>query len=392
MKKKTKSYRFFLLDENKPGKIVYGGSKILLHRFGNLSVHGFSFPFTGMSRVREALRIQFRPLLGEGYANVSIIPFFTGSEKKTSKGCVFLLFGSEAKEAEERAQGIAGDYSVWPDILALAGEVSGDGLLVWSRGGFISTMWVRQWTPQYYRCVPSDKSSVEEERQLALSYSAQEGVEIENVFLLERDDVSDEEVQAFGMNTLALCPTYEHLDLSHKGTNLIEQREKAVLAFTRASKAAVAFGVVFLILGAGVYVMHRSLLASAASSAESLYNASFEERSRQPLSSSFAKVRSLGTPQVDTSVHALLRNVTAVWEKMAEAKEEDDEEGVEIRIDTLRYGSDNTDIVGTSENNESIQQLRSALEQEGYTPKVDNIQRIPSGELRFNISIPRGGA
>ena len=384
MKKKTKSYRFFLLDENKPGKIVYGGSKILLHRFGNLSVHGFSFPFTGMSRVREALRIQFRPLLGEGYANVSIIPFFTGSEKKTSRGCVFLLFGNEAKQAEERAQGIAGDYNVWPDILALAGEVAGDGLLIWSRGGFISTMWVHQWTPHYYRCAPADKNTPEEEERLATSYAAQQGVEVVNVFRLERDDVSDEEVQAFGMNTLALCPAYEHLDLSDKGTNLLEQREKVVLALTRASKAAVACGLVFLLLGAGVYAMHRSLLADATSSAESLYNASFEERSRQPLSSSFSKVRSLGAPQADTSVHALLRNVTAAWEKMGEE--------ARIRIDTLRYGSDNTDIMGTSENNESIQLLRSALEQEGYTPRVDNIQRIPSGELRFNISIPRGGA
>ena len=387
MKKKTKSYRFFLLDENKPGKIVYGGSKILLHRFGNLSVHGFSFPFTGMSRVREALRIQFRPLLGEGYANVSIIPFFTGSEKKTSRGCVFLLFGNEGKEAEERAQGIAGDYNVWPDILALAGEVGGDGLLVWSKGGFISTMWVRQWTPQYYRCTPTDKSTPEEEKQLAISYAAQQGVDIENVFLLERDDVSDEEIQAFGMNTLALCPTYEHLDLSNKGTNLLEQREKMVLSFTRASKVAVACGVIFVLLGAAVYAMHRSLLATAAASAESVYNASFEERSRQPLSSSFSKLRSLGAPQADTSVHALLRNITVVWDKLGEQDEE-----AKIRIDTLRYGSENTDIVGTSENNESIQLLRSTLEQEGYTPRVDNIQRIPSGELRFNISIPRGGA
>ena len=384
MKKKTKNYRFFLLDENKPGKIVYGGSKILLHRFGNLSVHGFSFPFTGMSRVREALRIQFRPLLGEGYANVSIIPFFTGSEKKTSRGSVFLLFGSEAKQAEERAQGIAGDYGVWPDILALAGEVAGNGLLIWHRGDFISTMWVHQWTPRYYRCAPADKSTPEEEKRLAASYAAQQGVEIENVFLLDRDDIGDEEVQAFGMNTLALCPAYEHLDLSNKGTNLLEQREKMVIAFTRASKAAVAFGMLFLLMGAGVYAMHRSILADASSNAESLYNASFEDRSRQPLSSSFSKVRSLGAPQADTSVHALLRNVTAAWEKMGEE--------AQIRIDTLRYGSDNTDIMGTSENNESIQLLRSTLEQEGYVPRVDNIQRIPSGELRFNISLPRGGA
>ena len=382
MKKKTKSYKFFLLEENRPGKVVYGGSKILLYRFGSMSVHGFSFPFTGMSRVREALRIQFRPLLGEGYSSVSIIPFFTAGEKKSSKGCVFLLSGEETKEAEVRTQGLTGDYNIWPDILSLAGEVAGDGLLMWKHGGFISTMWLDGWTPRYYRCVRSDKSGLEEEERLASEYAMQQGVTVGEVFALDRDDLSDEEVQSFGAKTLSLCPAYEHLDLSHKGTNLLEQREKLMFSIARSCKVAIASGLAFLLMAGGLYAMHRSLLPKVETSAESIYSAAFGERSRQPMSSSLSKVRSLSAPQADTSVHALLRNITTVWEKMGEE--------AAIRIETLRYGSENTDIVGTSENNESIQLLRTTLEEEGYAPRVDSIQRIPSGELRFNMSIPRG--
>jgi hypothetical protein len=337
-----------------------------------------------MSRVREALRIQFRPLLGEGYANVSIIPFFTGAEKKSSRGCVFLLFGEEAGGAEESAQGVAGNYGVWPAILPLAGEVDGEGLLLWSGGGLISAMWLREWTPMYYRCTHMDKSSIEEEERLARAYAAEQGVEIDRVFRLEGDEPTDEEMQMYGAKTLSLCPAYEHLDLSNKGTSLLEQRERQVASITRACKVAVACGALFLLLASGIYAAYRSLLPRTGSNAESLYSASFGERSRQPMSSSVAKLRSLGAPQVDTSLHAFLRNITSVWEKMGE--------DAAIRLETLRYGSENTDIMGTSENNESIQLLRSTLEGEGYAPKVDNIQRIPSGELRFNISIPRGNA
>ncbi len=94
MKKASEYNKFILLDElNRPKISAYSGSCILLHTFTNIAVQQFHFPFSGISRVKEALRIQFRPLLGDASQKVSIVPFFVKNEKRTSSGCVFLLFG-----------------------------------------------------------------------------------------------------------------------------------------------------------------------------------------------------------------------------------------------------------------------------------------------------------
>lgn len=129
-------------------------------------------------------------------------------------------------------------------------------------------------------------------------------------------------------------------------------------------------------------MMQRNILLQSQGNAESIYTASFGEHSKQPMSSSLSKVRSLRTPEAENTLHSFLRDIASVWDKI--------ENGEGLRIETLRYGSENTDIIGTSANNESIQSLRSIIEQEGYVPRVDNIQTIPGGELRFNISISRG--
>lgn len=382
MKKTPKNYKFFLLGENSPDKIVYGGNKILLYPFKNMSAQDFSFPFTGISRVREALRIKFKPLLGEASTGVSVIPFFTGNEKKASKGCVFLLFGDETKNIEKLADGAAGDYVVWPAIMAFTGEVGGNGLVIWTGSGLISTLLIDNWVPVYYRNAFSDNTSEEDEREIALKYAGEHGLNADKVFAANMDDLSEDDIQACGNRTLSLFPAYEHLDLSNRGTNLLEQRERLLISFIQGCKFASALGFLLVLLAGGVYMMQRNILLQSQGNAESIYTASFGEHSKQPMSSSLSKVRSLRTPEAENTLHSFLRDIAGVWDKI--------ENGEGLRIETLRYGSENTDIIGTSANNESIQSLRSIIEQEGYVPRVDNIQTIPGGELRFNISISRG--
>jgi hypothetical protein len=88
---------------------------------------------------------------------------------------------------------------------------------------------------------------------------------------------------------------------------------------------------------------------------------------------------------VDTSLYATLRSVSAAWEKLGVSSD--------VYIETMRYGSENTDITGTARSNESIQRLRQLLEAEGlFAPASGlSIGTIPGGDLRFNMNIPRGG-
>ncbi|MDR1472692.1 MAG: hypothetical protein LBS75_09220 [Synergistaceae bacterium] len=383
MKKKSESHKFIRLAGDDGLIASCAGSKVLLHSFRNISVHPFSFPFSGMSRVREALRIKFKPLLGDAASNIAIIPLLVRSEKKMSSGCVYLLFGDEMAAIDEAMSRVGGDYLVWPVQMAFAAEVDGDGLIIWSDDETIAAMWLEDWTPKFYKSADRNGSSVEDEKRGALEYIGQNGGRVERVLLLDDRDVTGDDVQRCGAYTLASCGAYVSLDLSSKGTNLLERRERVIGAMSRAAKAAIASGLFFLAVSCGVLFYHSSQLSSSASNAESVYEASFGERSMQPLSSAQAKLRTVRLSEADNSLNAIMKDVTEVWDKLGTSPD--------ITIETLSYGSEATNILGTAKSNEAIQRMRSLLEEHGYSPRMANIQTVPGGDMRFNMSISRGG-
>ena len=383
MKNTGKSHKFLILDGSPPKapQLRDGATRVYLHIFRSMSAQGFSYPFTGMSRVREALRIHFKPLLGDAAAQVSIIPFLLGKDKKTSTGCAFLLFGDETR-AFEGDLGAADKYAVWPTPLAFADTIAGNGLLVWRDEQWIATLWLDDWVPRFYKATPRADSDEETEEGAALAYIAGQGGAIDRLARLHAEDYTEEDIQAHGMKTLSLCPAYEHLDLSNKGTNLLEQRERIVGRLTKIGRIAVAAGVVFLACAAGIAARQASLVRRAPDGTGAIYANAFGERSRQPVGSSREKVRSLAAPEEDASVFSILRAVTGVWDNLGVSDD--------ITIETLKYGTENTDILGTTRDNESIQRLRQLFEEAGFVPKTDNIQTIPGGALRFNLTLSRG--
>lgn len=383
MRKTEGMHKFILFDGTNIALSGTGGEKILLYPFRKISVHAFSFPFSGVSRVSEALRIQYRPLLGEGTSDVAIIPFFAKSEKKSSRGAVFMLFGEETRYIEENVVGNRDDYAIWPAALAFAGEVDGNGLIVWTDELSVTTVWVEDWVPLFYKSVDADKTTEADEERLALEYIHQQGKSVERVFLLDKKDLLKSDIQAYGSRTLAKYPAYEQLDISNRGANLLVRREEAISGLTRFGRAAIATGLL-MCLGAGFVYLNNSDLADTAQPAlEDIYAAGFGERSRQPLSSALAKLRSMGALEADNSLYAMMRGVTTVWDKLGVS--------ADITIDTMRYGTETTDVVGTAKTNEAIARLRTLLVEEGYSTRTDNIQTIPGGDLRFNMTITGGG-
>ncbi|MDR1885474.1 MAG: hypothetical protein LBQ56_04310 [Synergistaceae bacterium] len=381
MKTSAGLHKFKLFDGAPLANSAYAGGPILLYPFRSVSVQEFSFPFSGISRVREALGIRFRPLLGEASERVSIVPFLVNSERRSSSGCVFLLFRDEI-EGLESCIGGGDTWQAWPDALVFAGEIGGSGLIVWTDDDAITTVWLEDWSPKLYKTVLAEDSSEEEEERLAVEYISGLGKSVENVFPVRRSDITDSDIQAYGTRTLAGCPAYEQLDLSKRGANLLEKRERAVGALLGASRLIAGLGVAALLLSGGVYAFNLSLDAAAQAKMETIYEASFGERSSQPLRSITEKLRSLSGGPSETSLYDTLRSVSSVWDKMGVSSD--------VYIETLRYGADNTDIMGTAKNNEAIQTLRQRIEEEGLSARTDNVQTIPGGELRFNLNISRG--
>lgn len=376
-------YAFILHREGKAMRTPSGGCRILLYPLRNLSVQSFAYPFAGLSKVRDALRIRFRPLLGEGAGDVSVIPFFVHTGKKSSSGSVCLLFGAETRDLEEELSAGQGDYLVWPAAFAFASEVEGSGVVILDEGCRITTVWFDDWTPRFYKVAGTSESSLEDEENALLALIAAEGESVEHLVRLKAKDLTDEEIQSCGERTLAACPSYGRLDLSGKGTNLLEKRERVAESLIGRMKKLVFAGAIFLFATLGIY-LQRSLPELSDATPPDIYKYAFGEASAQPLASSAAKLRSAGSPVQDTSLLSTMRDITTVWNEAGSSGD--------IRLDTMKYGSDNVDIVGTAKNNESIQGVRTRMEKAGYVTKTDSIQKIQSGELRFNITLSRKGS
>ena len=375
--------RFMLYDEKEMKKAPPGGTRVLLYPFRNLSLQEFTFPFAGLSKVRDAIKIRLKPLLGSSSDDVSVIPFFVNAGKKTSHGSACILFGGETGDAEESIFGGDKNYLVWPAVLAFAGETGGSGIVIWVDDDSVTSVWIDEWTPLFYKFADISLSTPEQEEEFMSAYVSGQGKTADKVIRRFRRDTSDEEIQLCGAQTLELCPAYEKLDLSGKGTNLLEARERTVSTLTGAGRALLMSGSIFLLLVLGLYLQKSSLADESGLLPGDLYKTSFGEASHQPMSSAKAKLNAIQDPQKETTLTQTMADITKIWDNIGKSDD--------IYIDLMKYSAEKTDVIGTAKNSEAIQRLRGQLEKHDYSVKTDNIQKIQSGELRFNMTITRKG-
>lgn len=378
MKLNADRCRFFIDDISDRHADKNGGSSVVLRALHGMSTHHFHFPFAGIGKVREALKFRFRPLLGDSASGISIVPFFAIKDRKSSSGCVFLLPRAESDDDRDGAE------IIWPAPLAFASRVGGSGVITFVDGEQIATMWIDDWIPKYSEVSSADETTVEESQEGAVSFAASSGIAVTERCVVDVAELSDEELQLAARESLHAFPAYAMLDLSDRETNILERREKISSSILRYTRVMLSAGIIAL-LAAGAAYLHISSTASEISdSAQTVYFNAFGERSAQPLSSARAKLRTDNGTEGSAeslSLADIVRSLTGSWQEFTPSDD--------IAIETVRYGQENTDIVGTSSTNEMIQKLRTSLENDGLFPQIDNIQRIPSGQLRFNISITR---
>jgi len=380
MKDKTGSYRF-VISGSGTGKL--SGGVVLLYPFKNLAIREFTYPFHGTSKVRDALKIQYRPLLGESAQKVGFIPFFTKHDKKSSAGCLFMTNDEETAEAEGEALGISEGCVVWPAPMAFAGEVGQDGLIVWTNGDYVMSVWIKNWTPVLYRTVPGDEA--EDEATRAAQFIKEAGGVCENIFVVDSRDVSIDELQAHGARTIKQCPMYAALDLSTRGTNIQEERERLFDRISKTARAALILGVLGLICAGGLYAWQSSIALEARAATMSVYETAFGDRSMQPVASALTKLRSAHDQgDAPATLNGTLKDIYSVYNRIPN--------NTDILIESLRYGSGGADVIGTASGNEAIQRFRGMMEDLGYTARTDSIQTIPGGNMRFNMNISHGTA
>jgi hypothetical protein len=174
---------------------------------------------------------------------------------------------------------------------------------------------------------------------------------------------------------------YERLDLSETGASRQETREKIISRLTVAGRTALASGLICLVLMAGAYFKQSLVAGDTLNHTGNIYEMSFGESSMQPMVSAGRKLTDAGKNGPRYSLLSFVSDISNAWKKLG------NEPG--ITIETLKYGPEASDILGTAKNNESIGRFRSFIEETGNSPRTDNIQTVLGGDLRFSMNIRR---
>ena len=349
---------------------------VLLLQLKTLSVSSFSLPFGKNGRVREALAMSFKPLLGNEDDSMLMIPQIIEQSSEMTDGAVWFVSKDEIEKIETRT----GDgITFWPASMALVSEIKGNGLVIWNSEKGTSGTLFKNGTPLLYRWTPSSECSVNELERWFTEYSRSMDIPLFNIRTVESSAIPSGEIQRAGKETLRSIRGTASLDLSTKSADSVRKMESFFATAYSTARAALLLGLLFLLLST-VTLFYAILNKNAFEKAPfEIYQIAFGESSNHPLASSSTKIKNLSINGTNMSLEQTLSNLAAAWKTSVSSDS--------VRLDTIRYGTERTEVQGTASKTESIESLRDSLGKNGFTSKIIDIQQISGSGMRFSIGL-----
>jgi hypothetical protein len=263
--------------------------------------------------------------------------------------------------------------------LAFASEVDGNGVVVWADEEGSAAVWLSEGETKFYRWTPADESTPEELAEWVRSYAQAQGADIKEVCLFREGEITPYQAESCGRASLACVPGLDGLDLSTSGADNAAQIEAYFAAAFHTLRVLTVLGAVFLVLSAAFLFQSLSYRSSFRALPKEAYARAFGEESNSPLTSANRILRNGTGGGGQMSLAQVLSNFTAAW------KNSPDSAG--IKIDTIRYGAERTEIQGLADTTDAISQLRDELNKQGFTARTGEVQQVPGSGLRFSINL-----
>jgi len=351
-----------------------GEVRAVLVPFRTLVAYPFSFPFGRKGRVRDALALNFRPVLGEKEDELSLVPQIIEQKVNETNGIAW--FASK-KEIEDWEEELGSSAVFWPEPYAFAGEVNGTGSVVCSSEDGSSGMFFDGGTPVIYRWLAKEDGDAEELLEWLRKYSESKGIKNTAEKIVDINSLVN--VQQYGDFAMAAYQGLSALDLSNRAADTAEQMEQFISLGFKVSKMLTVFGAVFLTLSLMLFIQNKTSSDSFAAAPSQIYKNAFGENSSSPLTSASRKLRILTGTGAQMAFDQTLGNVSAAWSAMPA--------GTQIKLDSLRYGAERTEIQGLASSTNDIDKLREALSANGFKAKNGDVQQVPGSGLRFTITL-----
>lgn len=374
--RKFRIYPLSSIENVRTEPYVSNETPIVLIPFKTLVSYPFSFPFGKKGSIRDALTLNLRPVLGNSDTSLILVPQVTEQASDLTKGVAWLAAKSEIAEWESR---IGTGAVFWPAPIAFVSEVNGSGIVVWCDDEGSSAMWFDDGEPIFYRWMPDSEGGAEQLAEWVLKYAESNGRKIDSVKIFRNGGVSQKDVQFCGEAAIASLKGLDMLDLSSRGADMAEQTEAFFNTAFKTAKTLSILGVMFVVFSAMPLIQGLIYKGSFDRAPAQIYRRIFGEESGSPLMSVNRKLKMLTGNGTQMTLEQTLSNFSAAWK--------DNPSSAGMKLDSLRYGAERTEIQGLAGSMDSIQSLRDLLNRNGFTAKVGEVQQVPGSGMRFSISL-----
>ena len=363
----------------------------------SVAISPFSFPFSNVLRVREALKLQALPYAAAG--GMELFPSLLEKTPRNSSGVAWFVPSGELENVTAPAAQV--ENRVWPAPLPLVSKVKGEGVTFWLDEENICSMLWRSRVPVLYRWKPRDRSSeqasgrlsdrpldqpdftLESERAWYEAYCKSKGEETGEIFTLDAAQPSAlAKFSAIVKESVELCPWIGDVNLSRSAFDNALVLEHAVRSLSRVASWLLVMGLMALAGNGLRYYETQSSIEALRDRTAELYRSAFDPsrtgRISDPLGLALAKVAELrGGGAEGRLINEVFADLGAIVEQSP---------SMDVTLDSVRYNLEGIDYTGSTPDMETAQEFRRAwVEQANAGPL--NLQNAPGVGYRFDLSV-----
>ena len=372
--KNTVSRLTFSSSNNADHSFSPDGTTVKLIHFKTLTAYPFSYPFGQKKKVFDALQLKFRPMTGAQETALSFVPQIINSEKKKTEGVAWLLSKSEVDELEKKY----GDKcSFWPAPLAFVPSEDGVRVVICDGDDESSAIFFSDKKPLVYCWAGKEDGGAAYLTDWMEQYAASIGATTDSIDNYDLKNMSTRDITAKGMASVELLEGLNDFDISNVGANTAQAMQDFIGRAQGLLKAFAFSGAIAFLLSSILFFAVLGKRALFSESPRQIFKTVFAEDSQSPLSSVNRKLRVLTGSSSRLTFEQTLSNFITAWKNEPSTKD--------IKLDSMRYGTDMTEIQGLAGNMKSIQQLQTSLNNNGFAAKIGEIQQVQSTGIRFSI-------
>lgn len=193
-----------------------------------------------------------------------------------------------------------------------------------------------------------------------------------------RNPADRERLREEARETWEALPSFREFDLSLRGVVHAESRTRSLHTLRRLAGVLGAGGVLFCLVAGGLWGDGLRTEEALRIAQDRVFREAFASPPPgDPLMEARRRLRRTGVAMSGSGFGDLLSLVGETLKG----------QGQGVRLDSLRFGADKTELQGTATSTEGIQAFRKRLDDGPVTAAMGDLQQIPGGGYRFVLTL-----